>query len=407
MDNAVSYSRSWKEIKDGGGYSSSLSLSQASDSDTRASTLSLESDEASYKSPGGQQGRSRTAKHPAHQLSSARRPGQGLSRDTIPEDQELTKGSVRAQQQLPKPSVSKPSAPPSTGRHRSSPEVGRVGKVPTQSARRSPGVVKPAIVLKTSGRPTSGKRMLPSTPGKKASLTGGKLASKKQNQDGSLRSGTGPAQGKAALSQDAKTERFLVLMDSILEMPIADNEELFKFVAADAGVKWSLLGRYLDVSDEDIEEIKQKYHFDNERCMQMIVKWLGSKELRPTYAKLACALVNVLQYDKVRGLKELIPQNSYVRDEHLGMHVLQLPLGEASLAALVAEMNRESEGGRTGAEVVIRRVSSDEFPPEGLVFSVMSLGEGSRGLKMLEYVLKAASRDDVKEVVVSLRYLST
>lgn len=200
-------------------------------------------------------------------------------------------------------------------------------------------------------------------------------------------------------------EQFLLLMDSIPEMPISNNEELFKFVAADSGGKWSLLARYLDLNEEDIEAIKQKYHFDNERCMQMITKWLGSKELRPTYAKLACALINVQQYGKVHGLKQLVPPTSYDRDKHQSEHLLQLPLGEASLSILVEEMIGERESGSNGAEVVIHCVSSEELPMEGLVFIVTSLGEGSRGLGMVEYVLKAASRDGVDEVMVSLRYL--
>lgn len=385
FDAPVSYRRIFMDSNEA---ADSSSLSRASDSD-KASTLSLESDASSQKNKGV---KLRATKH---QLASARkslstpkaRLGHDVAGDTIVEDQEMSvKGPVRIKQQLLKPSVSKRLSPSSSVRQRSETGAGRVSVKPPTS------------------RTSSAKRTLPSPPIKRASLVS---SSRKKTQDVKARDSSPVSQKKAsALSKDQRTEQFLLSMDSIPEMPLSESEELVKAIAADYGAKWSIFGRYLDVSDEDIEDIKERCLFDNERCARVIVKWLESTELNPTYSKMACALVNTHQYGKVDDLKKLVPWSSYNSSNHSSTHIVKLPLTEDSLAPLMVEMSKERESGRRGAKVTVRSVSGDgsDFPVKGLTFCLVSLSDDGRGLRVVEYVLKAAAMDGVGEVVISLYY---
>lgn len=402
LDIPVSYNRIFREE------ACSSPLPRTSDSG-KASKLSLESGALLQKSKGKMP--PGATKRTPHQLSSVRKSqsssktaagrfgtGRDLSRDSIVEGQEVpVEGSVHVKQRPLKPSLLKGPTPTSVGKHQSEPDAGRTS---------GPGRPSGASVDKTS-RLGSIKRTPPSTSVKKTSPVSSRLSSKKKAPSVHKLGATPAGQaGKApGLAKDQRTEHFLLLMDSIPEMPITENTELLELIAKDSGAKWSIFGRYLGVSDEDIEDIKETSYFDNERCAKVIVKWLENAELRPTYAKMACALVNTHQYGKVEDLKGLVPPSSYDNEDHFSMHVLKLPLNESSLASLVAEMGKEREGGRTGVEVAIRSVSSGDFPMEGLAFSLMSLGSGGDGLRVLAYVLKAAAMDGVGEVVVSLRYV--
>ena len=386
FDDPVSYQQIFMESK------------EAADSD-KASTLSLESDASSQKNKGEKLGTAKT--RPSHQLGSVRKPlsvskarrGHDVVGDTIVEGQEKSvKGSVRIKQPLLKPLVSKALSPASSsGRQRG--ESGATGKVSVKP----PGVRSPSV-SKTSGA----KRTLPSPPIKRASPASS--SSKKKMLDVKVGASSPVGQRKATPSKDQRTEQFLLSVDSIPDMPISENKELARAIAVDYGPKWSMFGRYLGLSDEDIEDIKENCLFDNERCARVIVKWLESTELRPTYAKIACALVNTHQYHKIDDLKKLVPHSSYDSSNHCSMHVVKLPLGEDSLGPLMEEMSKEREIGSRGAEVTVRSASGDggDFPVEGLVFCLVSLG--SRELRVVEYVLKAAATDGVGTAVVSLSY---
>jgi hypothetical protein len=376
MDVRVSYSRFFKESRE-----DSYSLqSRASSGSGKASTPSSESD-VGKKQLG-------VTKHVPHQLASARK-SQGLSKsrhlgsvfgDSTEKDTPIKKG-IHARQQVARPSVSKGLTPSSAGKHHSKTE-----SVSPKSARQ----LKPSSLEKTGAMKRKLPPILPPN---------GKLSSKKKHE--SAQEARSPM--RAALGKDQRTEDILCLLDSIPEMPVSESSELLQLIAADSGPMWSIFGRYLGVSDEDIEDIKDGCHFDNERCARVIKKWLRSTESKATYAQLACALVNARQYGKVRGLKPLVPQRSYDDRSHRSVHIVNLPLTEESLSSLMVESEKERESGQGGAEVTVQSVSSSDHEAQDLTFG-LPRSKGGSGLKVLEYVLKGIALDGVEEVVVSLHY---
>lgn len=205
-------------------------------------------------------------------------------------------------------------------------------------------------------------------------------------------------------NQISVIQNFLLLVDSFPEMPIFDDVEFFKLIATDPIVqqKWSLLGRYLGVSDEDIADIKKSYYFSAEKCMRMLDCWKESSHLSPTYAKIVSALVNICQYTLVADVKKKMARNSFDSGSRRGMHIIQIPASDSALSVISEEMKRESTSGRAGAKVTIQSDPNDLLS-EALVFQLGSLDDG--GLRVLKYMFKAAAHEGVREIVVKLDYL--
>ena len=216
----------------------------------------------------------------------------------------------------------------------------------------------------------------------------------------------GTGKGTATRSKEHIVEELLLLLDSIPQMPLSENKDLFEAISTHASAKrkWTLLARYLGVSDEVIDGIKQSCHFKEEKCMKMLVKWRDSKHLSTTYARLFCALVNIQQYAIVSGAKKSIPNSAYDKNLHWSMHMINFPLAESALDAIVTEMTNESQGGMDQAEVTIQSDPNDKLS-QPLEFRLLSLDSG--GWRVLEYMLKAAAYDRVRGIVVTLQYLSS
>ena len=264
---------------------------------------------------------------------------------------------------------------------------------------------KATLTSAKKGTPTSARkvtpgglsrRVLPVTPvsRKKTVSTGKSATSSRKKADTGL-----AAEEEERVSADDVLEEFLLLIDSFPKMPLSEKKKILHMLTSTSGVggKWAILARYLGVSDEEIDKIKEMYHFDNERCMQMLAKIRG-QDL--TYSKLSYALANTLQYDLVRELKKLIPDRSYDEASCRSMHVLPLPLKEAGLVPLVEEMKRKLSSGwgvHGGGEVEI----TVQCVPEVLSFRI-----APGHMKVVEYLLKALAQEGAKEVIITVNYFS-
>lgn len=218
-----------------------------------------------------------------------------------------------------------------------------------------------------------------------------------------------PASDDTNKSSDSLIEDLLLLIDSVPQMPLLDNSEVFELIATHptAKRKWSLLARYLGMSEENIQEIKRSYHFNEEKCLRMLLRWSQDKKTSTssaTYARLLCGLINIREYVLARGAKEAIPRCAFDRELRYSMHIVRLPLTETSLDQVAEEMSGESQGGMTGADITIQSDPNDKLS-EALEFRLTSLDSG--GWRVLEYMLKAAAFDGVKEIVLTLLYLNS
>ena len=76
--------------------------------------------------------------------------------------------------------------------------------------------------------------------------------------------------------------------------------------------KWQFVGRYLGVSDEDIEAIRGNNFFSQELCYKVLHAWCTAQATRltATYSRLAEALRNIQREDLLNDLQPFIPNNT-------------------------------------------------------------------------------------------------
>ena len=65
--------------------------------------------------------------------------------------------------------------------------------------------------------------------------------------------------------------------------------------------KWYILGTELEVDDEDLKEIEDKYSDDSMRTLKVFVVWLEKGE-NPTYRTLLKALVDIDKEDIAQSI---------------------------------------------------------------------------------------------------------
>ena len=65
--------------------------------------------------------------------------------------------------------------------------------------------------------------------------------------------------------------------------------------------EWYTLGIELEMDDEELEELEQKYNDPHRRMVKIFDTWL-KKEENPTYGKLIKALVNIDKKDIAQSL---------------------------------------------------------------------------------------------------------
>ena len=69
--------------------------------------------------------------------------------------------------------------------------------------------------------------------------------------------------------------------------------------------KWKILGRYLGMSDVELDEIESSNHFTTERCLKMLIQW--GKKHRGKYSELEASLHNIMREDLIEDLRPHLP----------------------------------------------------------------------------------------------------
>ena len=78
--------------------------------------------------------------------------------------------------------------------------------------------------------------------------------------------------------------------------------------------KWKMFGRYLGLSDQELDDIEKTNHFTTERCFKMLVTW-GRNSNGGKYSELEAGIHNIMREDLVEDVRPLLPLE---QTEHYG-----------------------------------------------------------------------------------------
>lgn len=145
-----------------------------------------------------------------------------------------------------------------------------------------------------------------------------------------------PSSGDVAPQCD-DTERYVLdsctcmttFPDTVIRDP--DDSTVFQLLANRVR-KWKIFGRYLGLSDEELNDIESSNHFTTERCLKMLIHW--AKKNRRKYSELEASLHNIMREDLIEDVRPHLPLASgqhYSPIEEENGHILKLKLDSGSL----------------------------------------------------------------------------
>lgn len=83
-----------------------------------------------------------------------------------------------------------------------------------------------------------------------------------------------------------------------------DNSTMFQ-VLAHRVRKWKIFGRYLGLSDDELDDIERSNHFTTERCLKMLVHW--GRMYKGKYAELEASIHNIMREDLIEDVRPFLP----------------------------------------------------------------------------------------------------
>ena len=103
--------------------------------------------------------------------------------------------------------------------------------------------------------------------------------------------------------------------DTVVRDP--ETCQMFKALAQHIE-KWKILGRYLGLGDQELDEIERSNHFTAERCFKMLVTW--GRNCRGKYSELEAGICNIRREDFVEEIRALLPEGraEHCREEECG-----------------------------------------------------------------------------------------
>ena len=81
--------------------------------------------------------------------------------------------------------------------------------------------------------------------------------------------------------------------------------------------KWKILGRYLGLSDQELDDIEESNQFTTDRCFNMLVTW--AIKYRGRYSELEVGIHNIMREDLVEDVRPLLPveqAEQYSEEQH-------------------------------------------------------------------------------------------
>ena len=192
-----------------------------------------------------------------------------------------------------------------------------------------------------------------------------------------------------------------------------EEDEMFKTIAGRIR-KWKMLGRYLSLKDEVLEEIELHNHFDEERCLKMLKRFIIDVGDGATYVRLAIALKNIMHDSLVADIAQYFPQyhqasgsSSAANSECVFPLILPSKIDgiDASLSVIKESFKIQKNNGKQKAKLEVRYPSelANTRANSPLCFELSILNAGS--IRVLEDVCVAAIHRRVKELTVNIMYV--
>lgn len=191
-----------------------------------------------------------------------------------------------------------------------------------------------------------------------------------------------------------------------------DNEsELLETIAMRVH-KWKMLGRYLGVDDDSLDEIEMQNHFVGERCLKMLKKFQTVSDDEATYVRLATALKNIMQDSLISDISQFFPKDQDSESSPFSCTIkptVKLDEMHARLSVIREDFEQQKNNGKSKATVLVHTASypqtvsapSQANPPVG--FKLTSLDVDS--VRVIEDVCIAAAVRKIKQLSITISYL--
>ena len=72
--------------------------------------------------------------------------------------------------------------------------------------------------------------------------------------------------------------------------------------------KWKILGRYMGLTDDELDEIERSNHFTDERCLKMLIHW--GRNYSGKYSQLEAGIHNIMREDLIEDIRQYLPQST-------------------------------------------------------------------------------------------------
>lgn len=201
-----------------------------------------------------------------------------------------------------------------------------------------------------------------------------------------------------------RLKKFFEFVDSVPSMQPDDSTAFFECLSLDAEIQkcWRMVAHYLMVSDRDIDEINRTSFYVEEKCMRVLKTW-REKDVSADYLEVIYAVINTMRYNSAREAKPHIPLSSFDSITQQSTRFVSVPFEPELLEELEKELAREKEKGMLGADVTLQ---GHHMSKHFKVMKFRLLALDNDGLKMVEFACKGAAADDIKELILVIKYLS-
>lgn len=188
--------------------------------------------------------------------------------------------------------------------------------------------------------------------------------------------------------------------------------ELFEMIAGRV-TKWKMLGRYLGVDDEALDDIEIHNHFIGERCLKMLKRFKADGGDGATYVKLAIALKDTMYDSLVTDISKYFPE--YEQPDRVASanysefnDVIQLPSDLEEIDGCLRGIKRSFELQRNnGKHKALLQISypsqlANSRASNPLCFDLYPLTADS--VRVVEDVCIAAVIRKVQQLSVNIKY---
>ena len=183
------------------------------------------------------------------------------------------------------------------------------------------------------------------------------------------------------------------------------ESELLETIAMRAS-KWKMLGRYLGIDDDSLDEIEAQNHFIGERCLKMLKKFQTVSGDEATYVRLAAALKNIMQDSLITDISQFFPKvqesKSTVPVSYSIKSTVKLDEMYAHLSVIREDFEVQKNNGKCKAMVQVSYPQTPSTPPQTLCFQLASLDVDS--VRVIEDVCIAAAIRKEIQLSITINY---